>query len=581
MASSGSFVESAQSYGAENCVYSPSMVSLQGVGSALSYWVREPESERRVKRLFLDMHSRNCERSAYALRWMSEKTIRLLGDKIEKMGTLRCLRALQIAWCQTNDLQKKAIFEQSAQKVLKRQSRSFPCFWVELLQQKVQALQEKIGEGKKGVYQRIKKLRSLMSKRDTARARAVVETFSNVERKIAYRLLDDPQVRRLLLLENIRRAVLIACCPQFRSAEIENALFKSEKEVIAKSADVVEFGLIAYSGLEDVVEVLEDLVERPKLLKKSSFDEFFLRWVERHKEFAEYKTFLPRLEHIACRLGIEERFYQKSSPKLQRPRLEFAASRKSSTYFDVRRVLSSFGNKGRKQSVGFVAEDLRVLSTRLFQKASFSRLALGHGLPEITRFFNKLSDLITYTTLYDCEGDLRRAQRIGKYWLRVALESFQKRDFASCGTIINTLSSAHLYRLFYKGSECLVKNFDETFSRLSALFSPQGAHKTYRRHEKRIQGGYVPFTPVLAQDMLFMRESSPNFGGGGFPPIIHIAGKAIRRMEELKRHDYGSLRRQMSNTSLVIQSADSLLRRACGGDERALYAVSLALRSNG
>jgi len=123
------------------------------------------------------------------------------------------------------------------------------------------------------------------------------------------------------------------------------------------------------------------------------------------------------------------------------------------------------------------------------------------------------------------------AQRISKFWLRVAKKVLEMGDGATAATISWMLNASYLDRLAYDGIH-LIENYDEDFKELSVLFNPARSFKAYREYDNL----KVPCIAILKKDLIYMREIECNFGAGGLPPLVYLVGQKVEEIREYQEN---------------------------------------------
>jgi hypothetical protein len=254
--------------------------------------------------------------------------------------------------------------------------------------------------------------------------------------------------------------------------------------------------------------------------------------------------------------------------------IEIVSQASQPTFPDLLALFQEGTRDQRKESVQLFADDLFKISASVFLKNSPLDLSLGKDLRETKLLFDNLSSLITYTILY-LSDDLKSAQRISKFWLRVAKKLLEMGDGATSATISWVLSAPYHERLAYDGDTCLIKNYDEDFKELYKLFSPIGSFRAYRDHSNQLK---VPCIAIAKKDLIYMREAKGNFGGGGLPDLISLVGRKVEEIcvyqENLQKD---SFRGGGTNIESLLLSAGSLLEKS-GAKEDELYSQSSKLR---
>jgi len=571
-----SFVESATKYGFESGIETARRPSWVGFCSYYSTVIGTLSIESRVQRIFLSLQRGTAHPDLFL--WMDRKVLRQLGTKITCSRDLSTLVTIQHAWCRTYNLDKKSVLEEIGQKLLqgeivcsKEDRHNFEIYRARFASLTLPHRRRSRGgfEAARSQLRHIKSGKQLHAKRFGHMLRVLTER----EREQLFALAKEKgifwKVERAFYLENIRRAILLCIDPVYHAHYLEKAESEDERELISSISTFACVGLDSYvKHIADVVLVFEELVHHKKRIQNTSFTSFFLKWVTLHNHLDEFQELRNSIRKIAHKIGCSDRCLG----LLARSESMIHGVQSGADGNNVLALLQLGSRSQRKEAVGYVARDLFTISAFVFLKSSPLDLSLGKDLTEIASTFNNFFLLITHTILYLPE-DLKRAQRISKFWLRVAEKLYEMGDGATSAIIIGALNSTHNSRLAYDANGCLIKNYDEEFKRLSTVFSPEGAHKAYRNCSERM---VVPYIAVAKQDIISMKEATSNFGSGGLPQIIAMAGKTIKELLELQdRIGKMEFHKQETNIGSLLSSGISLFER----EETKWFERSYELRS--
>ena len=559
-----SFVQSARTYGQEAGLEQAVRPTLSGIFSYYYTILGALSTELKVQRIFSRLKRGHANPDLFL--WMDTKSIKLLGMRITCARSLACLPAIEHAWCRAYNPEKKDLLEEIGQKLLqgdivvpKGQEHSFMVLRARLASLKERAIVKgNLGAALSLLYQ-LKRGEDI----NVERFRHLLHILKDEERKRLYNAAEAWRVltlvKREFFLENIRRSILLSIDPLYH------------KEQLEYSGQYACEGISAYAkSLSDVVEVFEELASNKRRIQNTSFTSFFLKWVLLCKGSSEFENLKASIVRIAQKVDCMDALERilsipdsqiKKAPQTSRP-----------PFSDLFALFQKGTRDQRKVCVQPFAEDLFAISASLFLKSSPLDLSLGRDLRETEMLFEKLPSLITYTILY-LSDSLKSAQRISKFWLRVAKRVFEMGDSATAATITWVLNAPHHDRLAYDKDICLIKNYDEDFKELSEFFDPTGSFKAYRDYESL----KVPCIAIMKKDLINMREHEGNFGNGGFPPLIYLAGQKV---DEMRAHQENLKKLLFSKGGTNIEallSADSLLKRS-GARDSQLYDRSRILR---